>query len=95
MNKEKLYTITQAARMAEIGRNKLLKLLRENGFLHSRESVRNTPTKRAVEQGLLYPKTTEFSKGPVDVQHITALVTPKGIVWICDLVEKQSIPKAS
>ncbi|WP_444883501.1 phage antirepressor KilAC domain-containing protein [Microbulbifer sp. PSTR4-B] len=95
MKKEKLFTVTQAARMLCMGRNNLLKLLRNNGFMYSSVSMRNSPTKWAVEQRLLQPKSTEFFRGPVRVEHITALVTPKGMVWIRDLIEEQTKPQAS
>ncbi|BBM00473.1 phage antirepressor KilAC domain-containing protein [Microbulbifer sp. GL-2] len=95
MKKEKLLTITQAARAVKIGRNNLLKVMRENGLLHESEPMRNSPTKYAVRQRLLVPKTSEFNRGPVTAQYITALVTAKGIVWIRDLIEKPTIPQAS
>ncbi|MCO1336643.1 phage antirepressor KilAC domain-containing protein [Microbulbifer sp. OS29] len=94
MNQKKTYTVTQAARMLGMGRNNLLKLMRKNGFLYSQEPMRNSPTKWAVEQSLLNQKTGQFFKGPVKVQHITALVTPKGMAWIRDIVESQTTTKA-
>ncbi|WP_444942740.1 phage antirepressor KilAC domain-containing protein [Microbulbifer sp. ZKSA006] len=95
MNNQKTFTVTQAARMLGMGRNNLLKLMRKNGFLYSHDPMRNSPTKWALEQKLLHQKTSEFFRGPVKVQHITALVTPKGMAWIRDIVETQTTPKAS
>ncbi|WP_444890018.1 phage antirepressor KilAC domain-containing protein [Microbulbifer sp. DLAB2-AA] len=95
MKKEKTFTITQAARTVKLGRNTLLKLMRENGLLHNREPMRNTPTKQAVSQQLLIAIADEYYRGPVKVQYITTKVTAKGMVWIRDLVEDKPIPKAS
>ncbi|QFT53516.1 phage antirepressor KilAC domain-containing protein [Microbulbifer sp. THAF38] len=95
MNQTKPYTVTQAARMLGMGRNNLLKLLRDNGFLYSREPMRNSPTKWALEQKLLKQKEGAYLVGPVKVQHITALVTTKGMAWIRDIVEQNTAPKAS
>ncbi|WHI52956.1 phage antirepressor KilAC domain-containing protein [Microbulbifer sp. MLAF003] len=95
MKKEKLFTITQAARTLEMGRNSLLKLLRNNGLLHSREPMRNSPTKFAATQGLLVAENAEFERGPVKVPYIITKVTSRGMVWIRDLIEDKSASKAS
>ncbi|WP_444939450.1 phage antirepressor KilAC domain-containing protein [Microbulbifer sp. JMSA002] len=95
MKKEKLFTITQAARTLEMGRNNLLKVLRNSDLLHSREPMRNSPTKSAVQQGLLVAENAEYSRGPVNVPYINTKVTSKGMVWIRDLIEKNSISQAS
>ncbi|GAB2879238.1 phage antirepressor KilAC domain-containing protein [Microbulbifer echini] len=95
MKKVKTFTITQAAREVKLGRNTLLKLMRENGLLHNREPMRNTPTKQAVSQQLLIAEISEYNRGPVKVQYITTKVTAKGMVWIRDFVEDKPIPKAS
>ncbi|WP_444897760.1 phage antirepressor KilAC domain-containing protein [Microbulbifer sp. SSSA005] len=95
MKKEKLFTITQAARTLEMGRNNLLKLLRNSDLLHNREPMRNSPTKAAVQQGLLVAENAEYSRGPVKVPYINTKVTSKGMVWIRDLIEKNSISQAS
>ncbi|WP_299583030.1 phage antirepressor KilAC domain-containing protein [uncultured Microbulbifer sp.] len=93
MKKEKIFTVTQASRTLEMGRNNLLKLLRDNDLLHSREPMRNTPTKHAASQQLLVAEAAEYLRGPVKVQYITAKVTAKGMVWIRDLIEKQIAPR--
>ncbi|GAA5445807.1 hypothetical protein Misp06_04012 [Microbulbifer sp. NBRC 101763] len=95
MKKEKLFTITQAARALEMGRNNLLKLLRNHDLLHSREPLRNSPTKTAVKQGLMVAENAEFNRGPVKVPYINTKVTSKGMVWIRDLLEKENLLKAS
>lgn len=90
MTKEKTLTLKQAARQLEIGRNTLLARLRTAGLLHASGSLRNAPTKAAIEQELLRPRFTEFYRGPVRVQHTTAEVTAKGLVWIHELLGREA-----
>ncbi|WP_445360547.1 phage antirepressor KilAC domain-containing protein [Microbulbifer sp. EKSA005] len=95
MNREKLFTITQAARLLGMGRNKLMELMRNNGLLHSHEPMRNSPTKYATTQGLLVAQNAQYKRGPVAVPYINTKVTSNGMVWMRDLIEKQTVPEAS
>jgi len=95
MSQEKLLTLTQAARQLSIGRNTLIKKLRDHGYLHSRPGMECAPTKTAVEQGLLHPHLSQFYRGPVRVHHTTAKVTAKGLVWIDDLLSREAEETAS
>ncbi|MEW5250592.1 phage antirepressor KilAC domain-containing protein [Microbulbifer sp. 2201CG32-9] len=95
MKKEKMLTLTQAARTVGIGRNTLLQKLRDSGLLCDQAPMRNSPTKHAVEEHLLFPKCTQYLRGSVQVQHITALVTAKGMVWIRSLIDSEITEKAA
>lgn len=90
MSKEKTLTMAQTAKQLGIGKNSLLARLRAAGLLHATGTLRNAPTKTAVEHGLLRAKFTEFYRGPVRVQYTTAEVTAKGLVWIDDLLEREA-----
>ncbi|MBN8431837.1 phage antirepressor KilAC domain-containing protein [Microbulbifer salipaludis] len=93
--REKLLTLTQAARQLGIGRNTLLKKLRDHGLLLNSERFTCAPSKAAVTNGLLHPKLSEFYRGPVRVQHITAHVTAAGLVHIKDLLDREAEETAS
>ncbi|AQQ67467.1 hypothetical protein Mag101_07315 [Microbulbifer agarilyticus] len=95
MSREKLLTLTQAARQLGIGRNTLIKKLRDHGYLQDRKGMECAPTKTAVEQRLLHPHLSQFYRGPVRINHTTAKVTAKGLVWISDLLEREAAETAS
>ncbi|WP_444931538.1 phage antirepressor KilAC domain-containing protein [Microbulbifer sp. SSSA002] len=95
MNKQKTFTVTQAARLLGMGRNNLMKLMRNNGLLHSQEPMRNSPTKWATTQGLLVAENAEYKRGVVAVPYINTKVTSNGMVWMRDLIEKQTVLEAS
>ncbi|WP_020413155.1 phage antirepressor KilAC domain-containing protein [Microbulbifer variabilis] len=95
MKKEKLLTVAEAAQVLDIGRNNLLKLLRQQNLLHGRQPMRNAPTKTAIQQGLLVAENRDYKRGPVSVPYVTTKVTGKGMVWIRDLIKKAEVPQAS
>lgn len=95
MSREKLLTLTQAARQLGIGRNTLIRKLREHGYLQQDKNMNCAPTKAALTEGLLHAHLTEYKRGPVTVQHITAKVTATGLVWIKNILDCEAEATAS
>lgn len=58
----------------DIGQNRLFDWLREHGYLGKRDSNRNVPTQRSIEQGLFRIKETAITHSD---GHVTITRTPK------------------
>lgn len=70
----------------KFGRNKMMKWLRDNGYLikHGREW--NNPKQKYIEQGLLTTTVTMVSRTHGDVESVTPLITGKGQVKFTEIL---------
>lgn len=70
-----------------IGRNKLMAWLRDEGYLIKQEGrERNFPKQRYIEQGLFELKPTIVKRTDGDIQSGTPMITGKGQVKLSDLL---------
>lgn len=72
-----------------IGRNKLLAWLRENGYLIKGGREKNFPKQRYIEQELFELKPTIVKRTHGDVQGGTPMITGKGQIKISELLIKE------
>src|SRR5699024_3642996 len=68
----------------KLGRNKMFKWLRDNGYLIKSGRERNNPKQQYIEQGLFETTATLVSRSHGDVESLTTLVTGKGQVRIAE-----------
>lgn len=68
----------------KLGRNKMFKWLRENGYLIKHGRERNQPKQKYVEQGLFTTTVTMISRTQGDVESVTTLITGKGQVKLSE-----------
>lgn len=69
-----------------IGRNKMMAWLRDNGFLIKGGRERNFPKQQYVEQGLFELKPTIVKRTEGDIQSGTPMITGKGQLKIAELL---------
>src|SRR5699024_139513 len=72
-----------------IGRNKLMAWLRENGFLIKSGRERNFPKQKYIEQEILELKPTIVKRTEGDIQSGTPMITGKGQLKISELLIKE------
>lgn len=73
-----------------IGRNKLIAWLRDNGYLIKQEGAeKNLPKQKYIEQGLFKVRPTIVKRTSGDVQSGTTLVTGKGQVKLTEILLKE------
>src|SRR5699024_8414561 len=72
-----------------IGRNKLMAWLRENGFLIKSGRERNFPKKKYIEKEVLELKPTIVKRTEGDIQSGTPMITGKGQLKISELLIKE------
>ncbi len=73
----------------KFGRNKMMRWLRDNGYLikHGREW--NNPKQKYIEQGLLTTTVTMISRSHGDVESVTPLITGKGQVKFAEILMQE------
>lgn len=69
-----------------VGRNKLMAWLRDNGYLIKGGRERNFPKQKFIEQGLLELKPTIIKRTEGDVQSGTPMITGKGQLKLSELL---------
>lgn len=67
-----------------IGRNKMFRWLRDNGYLIKSGRERNNPKQQYIEQGLFETTVSVISRTQGDVETLTTLVTGKGQVKLSE-----------
>ncbi len=72
-----------------LGRNRMMAWLRDNGYLMTTGRERNFPKQQFVEQGLFELKPTIVKRTHGDVQSGTPMITGKGQVRITEVLLKQ------
>ena len=72
-----------------IGRNKLMAWLRENGFLIKSGREKNFPKQKYIEQEVLELKPTIVKRTEGDIQSGTPMITGKGQLKISELLIKE------
>lgn len=72
-----------------IGRNKLMEWLRDNGYLIKQGREKNNPKQNYIEQGLFKVSPTIISRTEGDVQSSTTLVTGKGQVKLMEILKQE------
>jgi anti-repressor protein len=72
-----------------IGRNKLMELLRERGYLIKSGREKNFPKQQYIEQGLFELMPTIVKRTEGDIQSGTPMVTGKGQVKLMDILLKE------
>lgn len=72
-----------------IGRNKLLEWLRDNGYLIKGGREKNFPKQQYIEQGLFELKPTIVKRTDGDIQSGTPMVTGKGQIKLMDVLLKE------
>lgn len=79
-----------------IGRNKLIAWLRENGYLIKQLGAeRNLPKQRYIEQGWFRVRSAVGARTDVDMQTGTTLITGKGQVALTDILLGEFTKKAN
>ncbi|MGN7311490.1 antA/AntB antirepressor family protein [Alkalicoccobacillus gibsonii] len=73
----------------KIGRNKMFKWLRDNGYLIKVGRERNNPLQKYVDRGwfVSYPTLVQRTEG--DVQSLTTMITGKGQVKLLEALDKE------
>jgi anti-repressor protein len=71
-----------------IGRNKMFRWLRDNGYLIKSGREKNNPKQRYIEQGLFDTSVTLVSRTQGDVETVTTLITGKGQVKLAEKLLK-------
>lgn len=78
-----------------VGRNKLMAWLRDNGYLIKGGRERNFPKQKYIEQGILELKPTIVKRTKGDVQSGTPMITGKGQVHLSKVLIKEFRTDAS
>lgn len=74
----------------DIGEKRIFKWLRENGYLIKQSKNGNTPTQKAMEQGLFEVKETSITHGNgIITTHFTSKVTGKGQIYFINKLKKE------
>ena len=74
----------------DIGEKRVFKWLRENGYLIKQSKNGNTPTQKAMEQGLFEVKETSITHGNgIITTHFTSKVTGKGQIYFINKLKKE------
>lgn len=68
----------------KIGRNKMFRWLRDNGYLIKTGREKNNPKQQYIEQGLFETTVTVVSRTQGDVESLTTLITGKGQVKLSE-----------
>lgn len=68
----------------KIGRNKMFRWLRDNGYLIKSGREKNNPKQQYIEQGLFETTVTVVSRTQGDVESLTTLITGKGQVKLSE-----------
>ncbi|WP_163538271.1 phage antirepressor KilAC domain-containing protein [Gracilibacillus sp. YIM 98692] len=68
----------------KLGRNKMFKWLRDNGYLIKTGREKNQPKQQYIEQGLFTTTVTMISRTHGDVESVTTLITGKGQVKLSE-----------
>lgn len=72
-----------------MGKNNLFKLLREKGVLHTRGDLWNVAKYEYIKSGLFTTAYVTRTVGDSQRYHLTTFVTPNGLSFIADIVEKE------
>lgn len=78
----------KAAKHLGIGRNTLLKLLRDAGYTHAHTPRKNLPKTQFRKAGLFASSLTEFYAGPVKRLHEKLTISPAGLDVCRELMEQ-------
>lgn len=74
----------------DIGEKRVFRWLRENGYLIKQSKNGNTPTQKAMEQGLFEVKETSITHGNgIITTHFTSKVTGKGQIYFINKLKKE------
>lgn len=73
----------------KMGRNKMFKWLRDNGYLIKTGREKNNPKQEYIEQGLFETTVTVISRTQGDIESLTTLITGKGQVKLCEKLLKE------
>ena len=74
----------------DIGEKRIFKWLRENGYLIKQSKNGNTPTQKAMDQGLFEVKETSITHGNgIITTHFTSKVTGKGQIYFINKLKKE------
>lgn len=74
----------------DIGEKRIFKWLRENGYLIKQSKNGNTPTQKAMEQGLFEVKETSITHGNgIITTHFTSKITGKGQIYFINKLKKE------
>lgn len=77
-----------------IGRNKMFKWLRENGYLITAGREKNNPKQKYIEQGLFKSIPTIVARSTGNIQESTTLITGKGQIKVTEkLLEEIGVGK--
>lgn len=77
-NADTLLSLNEAAKAVGTGRNRLMRVLRNNKVL----TKTNVPYQRYIERGLFLVKVSAIQKGNTLENYAQTFVTGKGLVWI-------------
>lgn len=77
-NADTLLSLNEAAKAVGTGRNRLMRVLRNNKVL----TKTNVPYQRYIERGLFLVKVSVIQKGNTLENYAQTFVTGKGLVWI-------------
>lgn len=74
----------------DIGEKRIFKWLRENGYLIKQSKNGNTPTQKAMDQGLFEVKETSITHGNgIITTYFTSKVTGKGQIYFINKLKKE------
>ena len=74
----------------EVGEKRVFEWLRRNGYLIKQSKNGNTPTQKAMEQGLFEVKETSITHGNgIITTHFTSKVTGKGQIYFINKIKKE------
>jgi len=73
----------------KIGRNKMFKWLRDNGYLITKGREYNNPKQRYIDQGLFIVTPTIVSRTQGDIESFTTLITGKGQIKLAEKLIEQ------
>lgn len=74
----------------DIGEKRVFRWLRENGYLIKQSKNGNTPTQKAMDQGLFEVKETSITHGNgIITTHFTSKVTGKGQIYFINKLKKE------
>lgn len=84
-NSDNLLTLNDAAKSFGIGRNTLMKVLREKAILRKN----NTPYQKYIDSGYFVVKVKPIKIGGSDTNYVQTFVTGKGLTWLAEFNKQE------
>lgn len=83
VNADNLLALNEVAKTIGIGRNTMMKILREKGILRGN----NTPYQQAIDSGFFVVKIKPIKIGNSDSNYVQTYCTGKGLTWLTKMMK--------